>query len=177
MEEDEATLGNSWALNTIFNGVDQNIFQLINTCVFAKMHGIFLLFLMKRLQKLRCLTTVDATQFESMNIKEDETIFEFNFQLCVIVNESFTLNAKISKEKLVRSLQKRFNMKVTTIKEVQDIKTLKVYMLFNSFRTFEMSFLVKGWRRSPKPFRHELHLSHKYCYDTSQEIKDMSHIP
>ena len=35
-DEDEASLENSRALNAIFYGVDNNIFRLINTCVFAK---------------------------------------------------------------------------------------------------------------------------------------------
>ena len=33
---DEAALGNSRALNDIFNGVDTNVFRLINTCTSAK---------------------------------------------------------------------------------------------------------------------------------------------
>lgn len=33
---DEASLGNSRALNAIFNGVDKNIFRLINICVSTK---------------------------------------------------------------------------------------------------------------------------------------------
>lgn len=31
--EDEEALGNSKALNVIFNGVDKNMFMLINTCL------------------------------------------------------------------------------------------------------------------------------------------------
>ena len=34
--EDEAALGISCALNAIFNGVDKNVFRLINTCISAK---------------------------------------------------------------------------------------------------------------------------------------------
>ena len=34
--EDELALGNSKALNAIFNGVDKNIFRLVNTCEVAK---------------------------------------------------------------------------------------------------------------------------------------------
>ena len=34
--EDEAALGNSRALNSIFNGVDKNVFRLINTSTTAK---------------------------------------------------------------------------------------------------------------------------------------------
>lgn len=32
-EEEEASFGNSRALNVVYNGVDKNIFRLINTCV------------------------------------------------------------------------------------------------------------------------------------------------
>src|ERR1044072_1599911 len=35
-EEDEEALANSKALNAIFNGVDQNMFRIINTCIVAK---------------------------------------------------------------------------------------------------------------------------------------------
>ena len=35
-DEDELALGNSKSLNSLFNGVDKNIFELINTCVVAK---------------------------------------------------------------------------------------------------------------------------------------------
>ena len=35
-EEDELPLGNSKALNALFNGVHKNMFRLINTCTVAK---------------------------------------------------------------------------------------------------------------------------------------------
>src|ERR1044072_5911336 len=35
-EEDEEALVNSKVLNAIFNGVDKNMFRLINTCTMAK---------------------------------------------------------------------------------------------------------------------------------------------
>lgn len=35
-EEDESALGNSKAFNALFNGVDKNIFRLINTCIVVK---------------------------------------------------------------------------------------------------------------------------------------------
>ena len=35
-EEDDLALGNSKALNAIFNGVDKNIFRLVNNCEVAK---------------------------------------------------------------------------------------------------------------------------------------------
>lgn len=35
-EEDELALGNSKALDALFNGVDRNMFRLINNCIVAK---------------------------------------------------------------------------------------------------------------------------------------------
>ena len=35
-EEDEISLGNYKTLNAIFNGIDKNIFRLVNTCEVAK---------------------------------------------------------------------------------------------------------------------------------------------
>lgn len=34
--EDNEALGNSKTLNSIFNGVDKNMFRLINTCIEVK---------------------------------------------------------------------------------------------------------------------------------------------
>jgi uncharacterized membrane protein len=45
--------------------------------------------------------------------------------------------------KILRSLPKRFNMKVTTIVETQDLSTMKVDELIGSLQTFEMSFEEK----------------------------------
>jgi len=50
---------------------------------------------------------------------------------------------KISEEKLVRkilrSLPKKFDMKVTVIEEAQDIANMKVEKLIGSLQTFEMT--------------------------------------
>src|SRR3954469_20652101 len=59
-----------------------------------------------------------------------------------IANTSGALGEKMSDEKLVRkilrSLSKRFDMKVTAIEEAQDISSMKVEELIGSLQTFEM---------------------------------------
>lgn len=100
------------------------------------------------MSKLQLLTT----KFQSLKMSEDETIVEFNVRLLDIANESFSLGEKISEEKLVRkvlrSLPRRFDMKVTVIEEAHDITTMKVDELFGSLRTFEMSFDDKSDKKS-----------------------------
>ncbi|MCI44710.1 gag-pol polyprotein, partial [Trifolium medium] len=69
-------------------------------------------------------------------MEEDETILEFNAKLRDLANTSFALSEKMSEEKLVRkilrSLPKRFNMKITAIEESQDLSTMKVDELIGS---------------------------------------------
>lgn len=65
---------------------------------------------MSRLQLL-------TTKFENPRMKEDEIIIDFNVRLYDIANCLFSLGEIIFKEKLakkiLRSLLKKFNMKVT----------------------------------------------------------------
>ncbi|XP_057445983.1 uncharacterized protein LOC130738093 [Lotus japonicus] len=76
-------------------------------------------------------------------MKEDETVSEFHMRVRDMANASFALGEQISEEKLVRkflrSLPKRFDMKVTAIEEAQDIGSIKVDELIGSLQTFEMS--------------------------------------
>ena len=69
---------------------------------------------MSRLQLL-------TTKFESLRMNKDESISSFNIRQCDIANTSFVLGEKMSKEKMarkiLRSLPKKFHMKVTTIEE------------------------------------------------------------
>ncbi|TYJ99745.1 F5J5.1 [Cucumis melo var. makuwa] len=74
---------------------------------------------------------------------EDETISKYNKRVLEIANDSLLLGEKISESKIVRkmlrSLPRKFDIKVTAIKEAQDITTLKLDELFGSLLTFEMT--------------------------------------
>ncbi|KAK2374648.1 gag-protease polyprotein [Trifolium repens] len=143
-EEETEANGNSKALNAIFNGVDENMFKLINTCTEAKQAWEILQTTHEgtskvRMSKLQLL----ATKFENLRMEDEETISEFNTRIRDVANSTFTLGEKIPEEKLarkiLRSLPKRFNMKVTAIEESQDLSTMKVDELIGSLQTFEMS--------------------------------------
>ena len=142
--EDLEALGNSQALNAIFNGVDKNVFRLINTCTTAKAAWEILATAYEgttkvREQKLQYLTT----NFEALNMKEDETVAEFNVRIRDLSNESYSLGEPMSDEKLVRktlrALNSKFRMKITAIEEVHDLKTLKFDELMGSLMTYELS--------------------------------------
>lgn len=71
------------------------------------------------------------------------SIFDFHIRLHNIANTFFVLGAKMYEEnlarKILRSLPKRFDMKVVIIEEAQDLSSIKVDELIGSFQTFEMS--------------------------------------
>lgn len=107
--EDEASLGNSRALNAIFNGVDRNIFYLINTYVSTKEAWDILFVAHKEISKVKMLRLKLLTsKFENLRMNNDESIAEFNVYLLNIANESFALGEKISEERLVRKVLRSF---------------------------------------------------------------------
>jgi len=88
--------------------------------------------------KLQLLTT----KFENLRMLEDESIHDYYLNILDIANAFDSLGEKISDEKLVkkilRSLPKRFDMKVTSIEEAHDISGMKVDELVGSLQDFEL---------------------------------------
>ncbi|KAK2421943.1 gag-protease polyprotein [Trifolium repens] len=74
-EEETEASGNSKALNAIFNGVDENIFKLINTCTEAKQAWEILQTAHDGTSKVRMLKLqLLSTKFENLKMEDDETI-------------------------------------------------------------------------------------------------------
>ncbi|GAU38940.1 hypothetical protein TSUD_372690, partial [Trifolium subterraneum] len=111
--EDTLAVGKSKALNALFNGVDKNMFRLI-----------------KR-------------KFENLKMKEDESVHDFYMNVMDFANSFDDLGEKMSDEKIVRkilrSLTKKFDMKVIAMEEAQDISTMRVDELIGSLQTYESS--------------------------------------
>ncbi|CAJ2645798.1 unnamed protein product [Trifolium pratense] len=116
-DEYDLALGNSKALYTIFNSVDANMFMLVKRCITAK-HAWEILRKAHegtskvKLSKLQML----KTNFENLRMKEKESIHDFQMNVLDFANSFDALGKPISDEELVgkilRSLPKRFDMKV-----------------------------------------------------------------
>ncbi|KAK2368398.1 gag-protease polyprotein [Trifolium repens] len=118
--EDTASLGNSKALNALFNGVDKNMFRLIKQCTIAKNAWEILRTTHEGNAKVKSSRIqLLNTKFENLRMKEEESIHDFHMNLLEVDNSFEALGEKLSEEKLVRkmlrSLPKRFNMKITAI--------------------------------------------------------------
>ncbi|TYK30437.1 F5J5.1 [Cucumis melo var. makuwa] len=142
--EEQASVGNVRALNAIFNGVDLNVFKLINSCSTAKEAWKTLEVAYEGTSKVKISRLqLITSKFEALRMTEDESVSDYNKRVLKIANESLLLGEKIPDSKIVRkvlrSMSRKFDMKVTAIEEAHDITTLKLDELFGSLLTFEMA--------------------------------------
>ncbi|KAK2402298.1 gag-protease polyprotein [Trifolium repens] len=142
-KEDELALANNKALNALFSGVDKYMFRMIKKCTVAKDAWEILKTTHEgtpkvKMSRLQLLTT----KFENLRMKEDESVHDFHMNVIDFSNSFDSLGEKIPGEKIVRkilrSLPRKFDMKVTAIEEAQDISSMKVDELIGSLQTFEL---------------------------------------
>jgi len=141
--EDKLALANSKALNALFNGVDKNMFRLIKKCDVAKDAWDILRTAHEGTSKVKSSRIqLLTTKFESLRMQEEETIHDYYMNVLDIANSFDSLGEKLSDEKLVRkilrSLPKRFDMKVMAIEEAQDVFNMQVEELIGSLQNFEL---------------------------------------
>ncbi|GAA0164342.1 hypothetical protein LIER_43680 [Lithospermum erythrorhizon] len=143
--EEGLSLGNSKAFNAIFCVVDLNIFKMISLCTVAKEALEVLQIAYEGTQKVRISRLQQlTTHWKNLKMEEDETISSHNSMIKDIASESFALGEMMSNEKLVRkilrTLPKRFAHKFTSVKEAQDLTTMRVDELVGNLTTFEITF-------------------------------------
>lgn len=91
-DEKNEALSSDKALNSIFNGVDMNMFILINICIESKEAWEILKTSHEGISNVRMLRLQLLTaKFENLRMMEDEPISEFNICFCDIANNSFVL--------------------------------------------------------------------------------------
>ncbi|TYK07991.1 gag-pol polyprotein [Cucumis melo var. makuwa] len=121
--EEQASVGNARALNAIFNGMDLNVFKFINFCSTTKEAWRILEVAYEETSKVKISRLqLITSKFEALKMSKDEWVSKYNEGVLEVL----------------RSLPRKFNMKVTTIEEAHYITTLKLDELFGSLLTFEM---------------------------------------
>jgi len=85
---------------------------------------------------------------------DDESLQDYHLNILDIANAFDSLGDKFFNEKLVRkilwSLTKRFDMKVTVIEEAHDISCLKVDEMIGSLQNFELNINNKTDKNSKR---------------------------
>jgi hypothetical protein len=81
-------------------------------------------------------------QFEQLKMKDDETIGKYFLRVEELVNAMRGLGEKIEEaflvQKILRSLPDRFNPKVSSIEEINDLKTPPIDQLLGTMTAYEM---------------------------------------
>ncbi|WJX25125.1 hypothetical protein P8452_14197 [Trifolium repens] len=152
-EEEAVANQNHKAIYALFNGVDTSVFKLIKNCVSAKEAWEVLQKCYEGTTKVKQSKIQHLTsKFEALRMKDDENIQDFHLSLLDIGNSFEALGEKMSDEKLsrklLRSLPKRFDMKVTAIEEAHDISTMKMDELVGSLQTFESVLDERGDKKN-----------------------------
>jgi hypothetical protein len=84
-----------------------------------------------------------VSHFEGIKMLEEEYFNEFYTKISYLRNSMINLGKKISAAKLIkkilRSLPKRFRIKITTIKESKDLDNMRIEELVGSLQTYEFS--------------------------------------
>ncbi|KAK2437932.1 putative mitochondrial protein [Trifolium repens] len=153
IEEEAVANQNHKAIYALFNGVDTSVFKLIKNCVSAKEAWEVLQKCYEGTTKVKQSKIQHLTsKFEALRMKDDENIQDFHLSLLDIGNSFEALGEKMSDEKLsrklLRSLPKRFDMKVTAIEEAHDISTMKMDELVGSLQTFESVLDERGDKKN-----------------------------
>ncbi|KAA0058479.1 gag-pol polyprotein [Cucumis melo var. makuwa] len=164
--EEPVSVGNARVLNAIFNGVDLNVFKLINSCSTAKEAWKTLEVAYEGTSKVKILRLqLITSKFEALRMTEDESVSDYNKGVLEIANESLMLGEKIPDSKIVRkvlrSLPRKLDMKVIVIEEAHDITTLKLDELFGSVLTFEMAIAVRETKKGKGIAFKSTHVSEK----------------
>ena len=154
---DEATIiaanFNSRALNALFCGVTNEEFKKISSMEVANEAWTILETTYEGTKAVKIVKLQKLTSsFEEIRMEDDETFDEFYAKLKDIVNSTFNLGESIAEPKIVRkilrSLLKRFHVKITAIEEVKDIDRIPLTELVGNLQTYEMGLgsMGKGGR-------------------------------
>ena len=168
-----------------FNGVCLNEFRKIANCKCAKEAWNILQVTYEgisttKIFKLQML----ATKFENIRLHENQTFSSFYSKLSDIVNSSFNLGEPIPNSKVVRkilrSLQERFRLKVTTTEESKDIDSMRVDELIGFIQTYEMTlpntykpkdFTFKDFENEEKDIEKPYDITHDQLTHMANRIK------
>uniref|UniRef100_A0A803P602 UBN2 domain-containing protein n=1 Tax=Cannabis sativa TaxID=3483 RepID=A0A803P602_CANSA len=136
---------NSKAMHSLFNTVSTNELKVIVNCEVGKDAWKKLRINNEgadAVKKYRLLSF--AKEFVNLSMEEDETVAEFNANLCHILNDSHALGKTYSNAKIVRKVlgffPRKFKSNVTSIEEMRDVEELDLDEVIESLQNYEMTF-------------------------------------
>jgi hypothetical protein len=134
---------NAKAMNVILSGLAEAKFVKVMSLGTAKEMWDKLISSYEGNKKVKdAKLQICRVHFEQLKMKEDETVGKYFLRVEELVNAMKELGEKIEEpslvQKILRSLLDRFNPKVSTIEERNDLKTLEFDQLLGTLSAYEM---------------------------------------
>jgi hypothetical protein len=150
---------NSKATNSLLNGLGEMIFTKVSHCkstkeIWDKLRNIYEGYSKVKVAKLQTY----RGQFEQLMMKEDENIAAYYLRVDETVNAIIGLGEEIQEsvivQKVLRSLPMRFEPKISTLDEREDLKSISMDELHGIFTTYEMRIEQENPDVKEQPSKH-----------------------
>ncbi|XP_070008657.1 uncharacterized protein [Nicotiana sylvestris] len=119
-----------------------------------------------------------TTEYELFRMKDDEFIQDMHIRFTSIINELYSLDEVIPRNKLVRNilsiLPSSWESKANAITEAKDLKELTMDELVGNLKTYEMKRKIDSERRKPKKEKNLVLKAESN--DSSEENSDMTYL-
>jgi hypothetical protein len=152
------------AKSILYQGLDEATFEIIASATSSKEIWETLQKTFRGAEKVKRIRLQTLRgEFESLRMKSSESISEYYARVMLVTNqirrngEALTETRVI--EKILRSLDPRFNFIVVTLEELQDVTTMSIEELMSSLQAHEQKLLRDSDRATEQALQSKLSLT------------------
>ncbi|KAA0066128.1 copia protein [Cucumis melo var. makuwa] len=153
------------ALTIIHQAIDDSNFEKISRATTAHQAWQILENMYKGVDRVKKIFLQKLSDYESLHMKESKLVSDYTSRLLVVVNEMKRFGETISDEqvveKILRSLDEKFNFIVVAIEESKDSSTMSTDQLMGSLQAHKEKLLKKNKHMSEQLFQSKLKLKDK----------------
>ncbi|KZV27766.1 hypothetical protein F511_32991 [Dorcoceras hygrometricum] len=178
-EKNKANLDNV-ARDILYKTLDKNMFSKIKTCTTAKEIWEKLIQICEGNDETKeNKLTVAHQKYESIKMKDGETMAEFDERFSAVVIELTSLGKEYSNRelelKVMRALPREWDVKTMAMRESKDLNKLELHDLFAILKAYEFELETRSEAPSTSQPTKELAATSEQCSpSTSKSVEQLS---